>query len=78
MKGHYQKQKEQKKILYEEHTLPIAMSKKNVITKRKLGWSDEMVSTVALGTMTFGVQNTEEEGHEQVRPSQPDKCSAMK
>lgn len=52
------------------------MSKKNVITKRKLGWSDEMVSTVALGTMTFGVQNTEEEGHEQVRPSQPDKCSA--
>lgn len=36
------------------------------ITKRKLGWSDEYVSTVGLGTMTFGVQNTEAEAHEQL------------
>ena len=31
--------------------------------KKKLGWSDVEVSAVCLGTMTFGVQNTEEEAH---------------
>jgi hypothetical protein len=30
-----------------------------VIAKRKLGWSNEMVSTVCLGTMTMGVQVNE-------------------
>ena len=30
-----------------------------VVSKRKLGWSNEMVSTVCLGTMTMGVQVNE-------------------
>ncbi len=42
--------------------MPVPMR----ITRRKLGWSAEYVSTVALGTMTFGVQNTEEEAHAQL------------
>ncbi|QDZ19142.1 aldo/keto reductase [Chloropicon primus] len=33
---------------------------------QKLGWSDMEVSRVCLGTMTFGVQNTEEEAHQQL------------
>lgn len=33
------------------------------LVKKKLGWSDVEVSAVCLGTMTFGVQNTEEEAH---------------
>jgi len=34
--------------------------------KRKLGRTDLMVSELCLGTMTFGQQNTEAEGHEQM------------
>ena len=33
---------------------------------KKLGSSDLMVSECCLGTMTFGEQNTEKEGHEQM------------
>jgi aryl-alcohol dehydrogenase-like predicted oxidoreductase len=33
---------------------------------RKLGKSDLTVSSICLGTMTFGQQNTEDEGHEQL------------
>jgi hypothetical protein len=33
---------------------------------RKLGWTDLSVSAIALGTMTWGEQNTESEGHEQL------------
>ncbi len=36
------------------------------LKKNKLGNSDLMVTEVCLGTMTFGVQNTEEEAHEQL------------
>lgn len=32
----------------------------------KLGSSDILVSEICLGTMTWGMQNTEEEGHEQL------------
>ena len=31
------------------------------ISKRKLGWSEDYVSSVCLGTMTFGVQNDQEQ-----------------
>ena len=31
--------------------------------KRKLGRTDLMVSELCLGTMTYGQQNTEAEGH---------------
>ena len=34
--------------------------------KRKLGRTDLMVSACCLGTMTYGEQNTEAEGHEQM------------
>ncbi|WP_367718668.1 aldo/keto reductase [Nitratireductor sp. GISD-1A_MAKvit] len=34
--------------------------------KRRLGRSDLLVSQICLGTMTFGEQNTEAEGHEQM------------
>lgn len=34
--------------------------------KRRLGRTDLMVSRICLGTMTFGEQNTEAEGHEQL------------
>ena len=34
--------------------------------KRKLGRTDLMVSELCLGTMTYGQQNTEAEGHEQM------------
>eukprot|EP01037_Dinobryon_pediforme_P010125 gene10125-10192_t len=34
--------------------------------KRKLGRTDLMVSEICLGTMTYGQQNTEAEGHEQM------------
>lgn len=34
--------------------------------KRRLGRTDLMVSKICLGTMTFGEQNTEAEGHEQL------------
>ena len=33
---------------------------------RKLGNTDIEVSVICLGTMTWGQQNTEEEGHEQM------------
>ena len=33
---------------------------------RKLGRTDLDVSLICLGTMTWGQQNTEEEGHEQM------------
>ena len=35
---------------------------------RKLGRSDLTVSLIGLGTMTFGEQNTEAEGHAQIDP----------
>lgn len=34
--------------------------------RRKLGWTDLDVSAICLGTMTWGRQNTEAEGHEQM------------
>ena len=34
--------------------------------RRQLGQTDLLVSKVALGTMTFGEQNTEEEAHSQL------------
>ena len=34
--------------------------------KRRLGRTDLFVSRICLGTMTFGEQNTEQEGHEQL------------
>ena len=34
--------------------------------ERKLGRTDLMVSEICLGTMTYGQQNTEAEGHEQM------------
>src|SRR5690554_5055897 len=34
--------------------------------KRRLGRTDISVSRICLGTMTFGEQNTEREGHEQL------------
>jgi aryl-alcohol dehydrogenase-like predicted oxidoreductase len=34
--------------------------------KRRLGRSDLLVSSICLGTMTWGQQNTEAEGHEQL------------
>jgi aryl-alcohol dehydrogenase-like predicted oxidoreductase len=36
------------------------------IPKKMLGSSDMEVSVVCLGTMTFGVQNSEEEAHAQL------------
>ena len=33
---------------------------------KNLGSSDIRVSTFCLGSMTWGTQNTEEEGHEQI------------
>jgi aryl-alcohol dehydrogenase-like predicted oxidoreductase len=33
---------------------------------RKLGWTDLSVSAIALGTMTWGEQNTEAQAHEQI------------
>jgi aryl-alcohol dehydrogenase-like predicted oxidoreductase len=33
---------------------------------RKLGWTDVNISAIALGTMTFGEQNTETEAHRQL------------
>ena len=33
---------------------------------RKLGWTDVDISAIALGTMTFGEQNTEAEAHQQL------------
>eukprot|EP00928_Gymnodinium_smaydae_P055366 TRINITY_DN38927_c0_g1_i1.p1 TRINITY_DN38927_c0_g1~~TRINITY_DN38927_c0_g1_i1.p1 ORF type:complete len:455 (-),score=60.39 TRINITY_DN38927_c0_g1_i1:38-1213(-) len=33
------------------------------LLKRRLGWSGEQVSAVCLGTMTFGVQSSEEDAH---------------
>jgi len=33
---------------------------------RKLGWTDVDISAIALGTMTFGEQNTETEAHQQL------------
>ncbi|KAK3264755.1 hypothetical protein CYMTET_26523 [Cymbomonas tetramitiformis] len=38
----------------------------SAIPKKKLGMSDMEVSVVCLGTMTFGVQNTEAEAHAQL------------
>ena len=34
--------------------------------KRKLGMTDLEVSEICLGTMTWGQQNTESEGHQQM------------
>ena len=34
--------------------------------KRKLGKTDINVSEICLGTMTWGEQNTEKDGHEQM------------
>lgn len=34
--------------------------------KRRLGRTDILVSKICLGTMTFGEQNTEAEGHAQL------------
>lgn len=36
------------------------------LKKNKLGSSDMMVTEVCLGTMTWGVQNTEEDAHQQL------------
>ena len=33
---------------------------------RKLGHTDIQVSSICLGTMTWGEQNTEQEGHDQM------------
>jgi aryl-alcohol dehydrogenase-like predicted oxidoreductase len=37
-----------------------------MIKKRKLGKTDINVSEICLGTMTWGEQNTEKDGHEQM------------
>ena len=41
-------------------------SKKTLMNYKKLGNTDLEVSTICLGTMTWGEQNTQEEGFEPV------------
>lgn len=44
----------------------VASTKGNVCGARGLGGSDLVVSEACLGTMTFGVQNSKDEAHEQI------------
>src|SRR6476619_1929381 len=46
--------------------LPRRPSGVNRMEKRRLGRTDLHVSAICLGTMTWGQQNTEAEGHEQM------------
>ena len=57
-------------ILSVVHSMRLSMSStskvRDVMETRKLGTSDLMVSEICLGTMTWGVQNSMEEGAEQM------------
>jgi aryl-alcohol dehydrogenase-like predicted oxidoreductase len=50
------------------YSLPLHLYQKNPLTMiySKLGRTDLKVSKICLGTMTFGEQNTEAEGHQQM------------
>ncbi len=50
----------------EQRSLPFFHSNGDNMEKRQLGRSGIMVSELCLGTMTWGEQNSEAEGHEQM------------